>query len=167
MLREAVAACDAGPVSVDWRSTQRGSMVGTTFMDEVQPTGTEGKKHLSVLVVEDDADARTTLEELIGLLGHQAIGAADAAQALHDVSHNDLDIALIDIGLPTMDGCEVARRIRAKGRGVPRLVALTGFSDLHTREAAKSAGFDDFIVKPVMPDHLERLLSRVNPNVKP
>jgi CheY-like chemotaxis protein len=121
---------------------------------------------LRVLVVEDDTDARITLEELIGLFGHQAIGAANATEALHDARHNDLDVALIDIGLPTVDGCEVARRIRARGRSVPWLVALTGFSDRRTREAAKSAGFDDFIVKPVMPDHLERLLSGVKSNVR-
>jgi len=117
---------------------------------------------ITVLVVEDDDDARDTLQALIGLFGHRALAASDAQEALHHARHASLDLALVDIGLPATDGCEVARQLRAEAAGATlRLVALTGFGDASTRDAARSAGFDDFLVKPVMPDYLEQLLGAV------
>lgn len=118
-----------------------------------------GQGGITVLVVEDDVDARDTLQESIAMLGHRAIGAANAAEALACFERYALDMALIDIGLPTVDGLQIARQIRAHLPPLPiRLVALTGFSDSMTRDAASSAGFDEFVVKPVMPDRLEALL---------
>jgi two-component system, sensor histidine kinase len=114
---------------------------------------------LGVLIVEDDDDSREMLAELIGMLGCRALRAGDAAQALQHAEESEPDLALIDIGLPEVDGYEVARRLRAHPRGkVMRLIALTGYSDLSVREAATAAGFDDFVVKPVLPEALETLL---------
>jgi CheY-like chemotaxis protein len=68
-------------------------------------------------------------------------------------------LALVDIGLPEVDGYEVARRLRAEPNCKKlRLIALTGYSDLSVREEALAAGFDDFVVKPVLPEALEALL---------
>ncbi len=114
---------------------------------------------LAVLIVEDDDDSREMLAELIGMLGCRALRAGNAAQALEHAEKSAPDLALIDIGLPEVDGYEVARRLRAHPRGkLMRLVALTGYSDLSVREAASAAGFDDFVVKPVLPEALENLL---------
>jgi CheY-like chemotaxis protein len=102
-----------------------------------------------VLIVDDDADARELLGELIGALGHHPLQAASAHEAVACAESTKLDVALIDLGLPGTDGCEVARRIRStiSGAGI-RLVALTGYSDDASRRSAEEAGFDEFLVKP-------------------
>ena len=73
------------------------------------------------------------------------------------------DLALIDIGLPEIDGCELARLLRLAMVETPgqktRLVALTGYSDGAMRESAGAAGFDAYMVKPILPDALEAILS--------
>lgn len=116
-----------------------------------------------VLIVEDDEDSREMLSELVSLLGHKPVRAANAGEALQSVHEREPEVALIDIGLPEVDGCEVARRVRASGASNVRLVALTGYSDGATRETAAAAGFDDFVVKPLLPETLEDLLRRVTP----
>lgn len=115
-----------------------------------------------VLIVEDDDDARETLSELINSYGHQTVAAANAAEALERARSCPLDVALIDLGLPLVDGCELARQLRdllGQPRSpVTRLVALTGHSDSATRSSASAAGFDAYLVKPVKPAALEALL---------
>jgi CheY-like chemotaxis protein len=97
------------------------------------------------------------------MLGHRAVGAANSAEALKRLNDAQPSIALIDIGLPDVDGCEVAQLLRAQpaGRDV-RLVALTGYSDGRTRDSARAAGFSDFLVKPVLPDTLQAVLDRTH-----
>jgi CheY-like chemotaxis protein len=115
-----------------------------------------------VLIVEDDEDARETLSELINSYGHHTVAAANAAEALERARSCPLDVALIDLGLPLVDGCELARQLRdlwGKPRSpATRLVALTGHSDRATRSSASAAGFDAYLVKPVKPAALEALL---------
>ena len=114
---------------------------------------------MRVLVVEDDDDSREMLMELIASLGCTSVGACNADEASERGRDGAWDLALIDLGLPDVDGCEVARRLRASEVGGRRkLVALTGFSDNATRAAAREAGFDDFLVKPVFPEKLAQLL---------
>lgn len=127
-----------------------------------QAPATEGPAQRCVLIVEDDDDSREMLGELVSLYGHRPLAAANATEALAYARDEQLDVALIDIGLPEMDGCELARRLRlatVKGAGLrPRLVALTGYSDGAMRDSAGAAGFDAYVVKPVMPEALEALL---------
>lgn len=115
-----------------------------------------------VLIVEDDDDSREMLGELVSLYGHRPLAAANATEALAYARDERLDVALIDIGLPEMDGCELARRLRGamvETTGLPtRLVALTGYSDGAMRDSAGAAGFDAYVVKPIMPEALEELL---------
>lgn len=114
-----------------------------------------------VLIVEDDDDSRDMLSELVSMLGHRAVGASNSTEAITRLNDATPTIALIDIGLPEVDGCEVAQMMRAHpaGRDV-HLVALTGYSDVKTRETARAAGFDDFLVKPILPDTLQAVLDR-------
>ena len=116
-----------------------------------------------ILIVEDDDDAREIIGELIGALGHEVVPAASAGQAVLETERQPPDVAFIDLGLPGVDGCETARRIRSTvaGAGV-RLVALTGYSDDSTRERALAAGFDAFIVKPAHTTALEAAVNGVN-----
>lgn len=115
-----------------------------------------------VLIVEDDDDSREMLGELITSYGHLAIAAANAAEALEQVDIQRPDLAFIDLGLPELGGCELARLLRQATSESPgikmRLVALTGYSDRESRESAGAAGFDAYVVKPIMPEALEAFL---------
>jgi CheY-like chemotaxis protein len=113
-----------------------------------------------VLIVEDDDDSREMLVELIGMLGHRAVGSANASDALRVAENDKPDVVLIDIGLPDASGCDIARSLRAfPNGGRMRLVALTGYSDSATRQLAAEAGFDDFVVKPFSSENLADLLN--------
>jgi CheY-like chemotaxis protein len=115
-----------------------------------------------VLIVEDDDDSREMLGELVSSFGHRPLAAANAAEAIAQTRAQRPDLALIDIGLPEIDGCELARLLRQVMLETPglqtRLVALTGYSDGSMRESAGAAGFDAYVVKPIMPEALEALL---------
>jgi PAS domain S-box-containing protein len=121
-----------------------------------------GAGPLRVLLVEDNADGREALEMVLGQRGIRVWAAADGAEALDLVRAELPDVALIDIGLPDMDGYELAERLRALpgGAGI-RLIALTGFSAHQERSAA--AGFDAHLVKPVAPEALLRALGEGRP----
>jgi len=113
---------------------------------------------LCVLIVEDDEDSREVLCEWVSAFGHRHLRAANAEEALNHVLHSHPELALIDLGLPDVDGYEVARRVRAEVGESLRLIALTGYSDGVSRQEAFAAGFDDFVVKPVLPEVLKSLL---------
>ena len=112
-----------------------------------------------ILLVEDDADTREALKTLLELSGHQVAVAADGGEAVAHVVAYRPDVALVDIGLPEIDGNEVARRIRALlGAGGIFLVALTGYGGEAEEELARAAGFDAHFTKPVELSRLDRLL---------
>jgi CheY-like chemotaxis protein len=117
-------------------------------------------RYARVLVVDDNRDAATTLATLLDLQGYVVETAADAAQALSAIGSFVPDIAILDIGLPGMDGYELALEVRRMA-SPPRLLALTGYGTASDRERALSAGFDDHLVKPVDPDRLLEALDRV------
>jgi len=113
----------------------------------------------SILIVEDNADARDALSVLLELEGHVVAAAGEGHQALELVRAQDPDIALVDIGLPGIDGYEVARRVRALDGRRPVLIALTGYGQPEDRRRASEAGFDGLLVKPVDPTALTTLLA--------
>jgi two-component system, sensor histidine kinase len=112
-----------------------------------------------ILIVEDNADAREALRVLLELEGHTVEAAAEGRQAIEIARAKDPDIALVDIGLPGLDGYEVARQIRAPQGRRPVLIALTGYGQAEDRQRAADAGFDDVMVKPVDPTALTTLLA--------
>jgi CheY-like chemotaxis protein len=108
-----------------------------------------------VLIVEDDADARDMLRYALEAGGQDVAEAADGNAAIQVAHDFRPDVALIDIGLPGMDGFEVARRLRAApGDTRIRLIALTGYGLPSDRQRARDAGFDEHLVKPVDPARL-------------
>ncbi|MFN2645049.1 MAG: ATP-binding protein [Burkholderiales bacterium] len=114
-----------------------------------------------VLLVEDNDDARETLQRMLELEGHRVRVAADGAEALDAVRAAPPEIALIDIGLPRMDGYELARHIRAAApEKRPYLVAVTGYGLPEDRQRTRDAGFDLHLVKPVDPRILAAVLAR-------
>jgi CheY-like chemotaxis protein len=113
-----------------------------------------------VLLIEDNAGNRETLRMLLQLWGHQVEVAEDGRQGLDGLLAARPDVAVVDIGLPGLDGYEVARRVRRSPAGAGIfLIALTGYGQPDDHRRAFEAGFDAFLVKPVDPGTLARLLA--------
>jgi CheY-like chemotaxis protein len=113
-----------------------------------------------VLVVDDNIDAAEMIAELLQLTGHQPLVAHDGPSALAAAQESVPDVVLLDIGLPGMNGYEVAKQMRA----IPRLqrvilIAVTGYGHESDRNKTREAGFDHHLVKPVKPDHLLELIA--------
>jgi signal transduction histidine kinase len=123
-----------------------------------------GKKNRQVLLIEDNDDARQALLELIELMGHQVLAAEDGIRGVEVARSAKPEVILVDIGLPGLNGYEVARRIRENqvdGERRPYLVALTGYGGKAQKDLALEAGFDMHVVKPVDVGALSRLLETV------
>jgi PAS domain S-box-containing protein len=118
---------------------------------------------LRVLVVDDNRDARESMAMLLGFWGHEVSSAGDGAAALSLALKERPHVVLLDIGLPGIDGYEVARRIRAQENiGKPVLVAMTGYGQSEDRQRAREAGFSLHLVKPVEPEALQRALALID-----
>jgi len=112
-------------------------------------------KPLRAVVCDDAADLRELVADLLRLRGHEVTVVEDGPAAVDLICREKPDVALIDIGLPEMDGYEVARRIRkALTDSKPRLIAMTGYGQASDRAAAFDAGFDAHIVKPASADKI-------------
>jgi CheY-like chemotaxis protein len=111
-----------------------------------------------VLVVEDNQDCRETLCRLLTLAGFQVEQAGDGAEGVRKALAWRPEAAVVDIGLPLLDGYEVARRLREALDGLIVLIALTGYGQPEDRSRAFAAGFDHHLIKPADPEHLVRLL---------
>jgi CheY-like chemotaxis protein len=113
-----------------------------------------------VLVIEDNADSFETLREILELSGHEVEGARDGAEGLERARSFLPDVVLCDIGLPVMDGYEVARTIRADATlGRTTLVALTGYALPEDQRRAAEAGFDRHLAKPASLGEIERAIA--------
>jgi CheY-like chemotaxis protein len=117
----------------------------------------------AILLIDDDADTRESLEVLLGLMGHQVTAFPDAPSALAAVAKHPqpFALALVDIGLPGLDGCDLARQLRAIPQAAGAVfVALTGMTDQSGRAA--EAGFDHILIKPVQVPRLQALLAEAS-----
>ena len=113
-----------------------------------------------ILIVDDNRDAARSLGTLLRLLGNETRIALGGWQALEEVPEYLPDVVVLDIGMPGLNGLEVARRIRALPLHQPLLVALTGFGSEEDRRQAQKAGFDAHLVKPVDLEALKAVLTR-------
>jgi DNA-binding response OmpR family regulator len=115
-----------------------------------------------ILLVDDCDDLRTLMRVLLEFEGHVVHEAADGAAAMRAVMDSPFDIAFIDVGLPAVNGYEVARQMRSTAAGARMsLVALTGFSAEEDRKRAFDAGFDEHLVKPADHAKVAALVSRL------
>jgi signal transduction histidine kinase len=117
----------------------------------------------NVLIVEDNADSRETLRTLLTLWGHQVVVAENGPRGVEIALAELPEIALVDIGLPDLDGYQVAEQVRAAsgGEGI-YMVALTGYGQNGDRRRSLNAGFNAHLVKPVDPKELARLLAEAH-----
>jgi PAS domain S-box-containing protein len=121
-----------------------------------------GSSAARVLVAEDNRDAAQSLDRLLRLWGHDVRTAADGAAALEVARAYRPDVVLLDLGLPGLDGYEVARRLRREpGLGGVLLVALTGYGQEDDRRRTREAGFDHHLVKPADLERLRHVLASV------
>ena len=112
---------------------------------------------MNIMIVDDNIDAAMSLAQLLEASGHTVLVRSGALQALETEAPAQPDAFILDIGMPGMDGYELARRLRAQPRFAASLmIALTGYGQDEHRELALKAGFDHHLVKPVT---LEKLLA--------
>ena len=117
-----------------------------------------------VVIVEDSADVREMMQDLLESLGHEVFAAADGLEGVARVLELQPDVALIDVGLPHLDGYEVARQVRAAPEGKRvHLVAVTGYGGPEVTAKALAAGFDLHLTKPVGAAALVAVLGRAAP----
>src|SRR5690606_6397238 len=116
---------------------------------------------LSILVADDNRDAAATLATLLELDGHTVQTAHDGPTALEAALERRPNVALLDIGMPGLDGYELAERLRALPGEPLRLIALTGWGQEEDKRRARGAGFDEHLTKPVDPLLLRRVIAAV------
>jgi CheY-like chemotaxis protein len=124
------------------------------------PSREPARRAVRVLLVDDNEDALFSAAEVLQMAGHDVRTANNATAALAMLPEFHPEVAVLDIGLPGLDGYDLARRLREElGPRTPRLIAVTGYGREVDRERSRSAGFDVHLVKPVDIDTLIRTVS--------
>ena len=165
-LVQQIVALHGGRVVAKSDGPGRGTEMTVTLPRVVAPVagvaprgGTDTtRRRRRVVVVEDSDDVREALTVFYGDLGHDVTTARDGPTGLAQILALEPDLAVVDIGLPGLDGFEVARRARAVVGSRVRLAAVTGYGQPGDRARTRAAGFDAHLTKPVRPVDLEALL---------
>ncbi len=155
-----VRAASAGPGKGSTFEMRLALVDGARPRRSRTPDGTSPiERPLRAVVCDDAPDLRDLVADLLRLRGHEVTAVEDGPTAVDIVCREKPDVALIDIGLPEMDGYEVARQIRQRLTDAkPRLIAMTGYGQASDRATAFEAGFDAHIVKPASADKILRAL---------
>jgi len=113
-----------------------------------------------IVVIEDHVDTADLMREVLAAAGHQVTCAHNGRDGIAEVRRAGPDVVLCDVGLPDIDGYEVARALRADAATArARLIALTGFDGDEERQRAREAGFDRHVAKPIDPFVLEEIIA--------
>jgi len=139
---------------LDSESTESAASAGAAA---TSPVGAEGPTSKRVLVVDDNEDAAELLRELLCCLGHHVEVAYDGATALKLAESFRPDVALLDIGMPVMNGHELAARLRQSSGPTPRLIAITGYG---SDAMAGDESFDQHLIKPFDVNRLRELIAQ-------
>ena len=125
---------------------------------QTKPDTSPHERRLRAVVCDDAPDLRELVADLLRMKGHEVTVVEDGPAAIRVITDEKPDVALIDIGLPDMDGYEVARQLRRMMKEHVRLIAMTGCGQAADRATALQAGFDAHIVKPASADKIMRAL---------
>jgi PAS domain S-box-containing protein len=115
-----------------------------------------------IVVIEDNTDAREMLAIALRLAGHDVVEAATGTDGIEMARRHQPEVVLVDIGLPDIDGYQVARRLRQEAEGRFRLIALTGYGQARDRALSHAAGFDAHLLKPLDPSTLEAAIQQLD-----
>jgi CheY-like chemotaxis protein len=119
-------------------------------------------KHFRILVVDDNQDSALSLAMMLSIMGHETRTAHDGESAVASAESFLPDVVLLDIGLPKLNGYEVAQRIREQPWGAAMfLIAVTGWGQEEDRQRSSEVGLNVHMVKPVEPSALEKLLAEL------
>ena len=159
------------------RAYSRGRGSGSEFVVRLPHTTPQPERHVTatpspaagvqpaeprrILIIEDNADVRDLLRIKLRQLGHRVEAAEDGTKGLEKLLASPPDVALIDIGLPGMNGYEIARQVREKIGAEVYLVALTGYGQADDKKEALAAGFDVHLTKPADFVDLQNILGQV------
>ena len=135
-------------------------------LDPLSDTGnlSVSRPPLKLLVVDDNVDAADLLAMFLESSGHEVVVRYSSTDALEKAAVEKYDVFLLDIGLPDMDGNQLARRLRASSQSAhATLIAVTGYGQEYDKESSIAAGFDYYFVKPANPKLLVELLAKINP----
>jgi signal transduction histidine kinase len=162
LLREEQEAVDS-----ERRTSSEAAASGAGMTSVVTPLVSAGAQRMArrILIADDNNDALESLATLLQLSGHEVYTATNGGTALQSAERHLPEVALLDIGMPMLDGYEVAKRIRAQPWGQRiTLVALTGWGQDSDRRRSREAGFDSHLVKPLDLETLTDLLARLPVN---
>jgi CheY-like chemotaxis protein len=153
--------CEGAPKKNERDSGERSARIDAP-RDGAAMTGTlTSRDAMRVMIVDDHADSLHSVGRLLRVLGYDVRAARDGPEALSCAAAFLPDAALIDLSLPGMDGCDVARRLRAlEATRATRLIAMTGWATRESASRTKEAGFDMHLVKPLTMNVLTDALSR-------
>ncbi len=178
-LVQKIVELHGGTVTAHSEGVNRGSefavllpllLASETSLSEVRSAerAAEPRHRLRILVVDDNRDAAESLAILMELWGHEVKRAYHGTNALELSADYRPDVIFLDIGLPGMDGYEVAAQLRASAATAgAMLIAVTGYGQEEDRRRSHRAGFDQHLVKPVSPDNLHSLLESLEPRREP
>jgi signal transduction histidine kinase/ActR/RegA family two-component response regulator len=134
--------------------------VGSSEQEPLKDARRREQRSRRILVIEDGEDNRVALKAALEQMGHEVLDSADGVTGAEAAIHHAPEVVVVDIGLPGLDGYEVARRIRAARGSRVLLVALTGYGQPEDRRLAVAAGFDVHLTKPVELEALAAVIER-------
>jgi two-component system CheB/CheR fusion protein len=165
-----LARLHGGDISADSPGQGKGCTFTVTFpradgaVDTVPDDAQRPAAGLRIVLVEDNEDIRDTLQDLLRMEGHEVVAECEGIKGADTIVERCPDVAIVDLGLPGMDGFAVAKRVRGARGSTVRLIALTGYGGREDRMETAGAGFDRHLVKPIDHDMLMRVLAEIAAN---
>lgn len=172
-LVKQITSLHGGEVTAESEGVDKGSTftvnlpLAANKSDQVREQAPRSREELTagpvdIMIVDDNIDAARSLAELLRASGHRVAVAEDASRALEIAGKGGTQLFVLDIGLPGMDGYELARRLRSNPATADAvIVALTGYGQANDRSQSKAAGFDDHFIKPLDMSKLDELLKEI------